>query len=299
MSRCSPALPLLLVGLLFAACGESRESGSTIDPEGPRAAFESYRKAMREGDLDALQATLAASAREAVARVEPEVAIKLIQSLLPSGETVTGSETNGDSATIHLTADHDGTTAGGKVLLVKEDGKWKVEKESWDLGGGDVDVPEPDEGEPLDLKPDGDWRLDCHELSITDEPAAGRVAGAPFTVRFAKLQNNILTLTDGDNFKWGGQFLIFLFLRGDDQTVAGRTITIGPKTDWSAKVNAHVHFGYQTEDGATETTVKTEGFALRLEFGEEQDGKLPGKIHLSYPDEKKSYVVGSFTATLE
>ena len=299
MSRCSPALPLLLVGLLFAACGESGKSGPAIAPEGPRAAFESYRKAMREGDLDALNAVLARSAREAVAKVEAEVAMELLQSLLPAEETVTGNEIDGNAATIHLTAANDGTDATGKVLLVREDGKWKVEKETWDLGGGEVAGPETEEVEPFDQEPDGDWRLDCHQLSITDEPAAGRVAGAPFTVRYARIQNNILTLTDGDNFKWDGQFLIFLFLRGDDETVFGRTFTIGPKTDWSARVSAHVHFGYRTEDDATEIAAKTEGFALRLEFGEENDGKLPGKIHLSYPDEKKSYVVGRLIALME
>jgi hypothetical protein len=32
----------------------------------------------------------------------------------------------------------------------------------------------------------------------------------------------------------------------------------------------------------------TEGFALRIVFGEEADGKLPGRIWLSDPDDAKS-----------
>ena len=291
---------LLCLCSFLAACGQEVESGPTIDPEGPRAAFDAYRTAMRSGDLESLKGVLAAKAREGISKADPEMAIRMIQSLTPKEETVVGMMVDGDTARIRLTAMDDGKQASGKVHLVREGGKWKVQKESWDLGGGGGgSEPEPEAEKIPDREPDGDWRLDCHELAITDDPAAGRIGGKPFTVRYAHIQNGILTLTDGDRFSWDGQFMVFLFLREEDKALAGRTISIGPEKDWDAKVGAHVHYGYRTGDGNTEMEAKTDGFSLRIEFGAVKDAKLPGKIHLSYPDEKKSYVVGRLIALME
>jgi hypothetical protein len=47
-------------------------------------------------------------------------------------------------------------------------------------------------------------------------------------------------------------------------------------------------------------TVQTENYddryALRLEFGELVNNRLPGKIYLCLPDAEKSYLLGSFNA---
>jgi len=42
-----------------------------------------------------------------------------------------------------------------------------------------------------------------------------------------------------------------------------------------------------------------EGYAMRLEFGKESDGKVPGKIYLCLPDEGKSFVAGTFQLELK
>src|SRR5262249_27988478 len=43
------------------------------------------------------------------------------------------------------------------------------------------------------------------------------------------------------------------------------------------------------------SAVYQSGYAMRLEFGKEKDGKIKGKIYLCLPDVAKSYVAGSFT----
>ncbi len=307
MRRLCLMLGVVLICIFLAACDEDRsdtaaaapaEPAATVDPDSPRATFDSYRAAMRDGDLEALKGVLAAEARAGLEKADAEMAIGMIQSLLPDAETVTGIEENGDTATLRLTSENEGKEVNGKVALVREDGLWKVAKENWNLSGGSV-RDEPEVADIPDREPDGDWRLDCDKAKITDAPAAGRIGGKPFTVRYARIQNAILTLTDGDNFRFDGQFLVFLFFRGDDKNLNGRVIEIGPEKDWKAKVSAHVHYNYEVEGADNVMEAKTEGFALRIEFGQEADGKLPGRIYLSYPDEKKSYVVGSFTAIVE
>jgi len=48
-----------------------------------------------------------------------------------------------------------------------------------------------------------------------------------------------------------------------------------------------------------ESQLYTAKYALRLEFGQESGGKLPGKLYLCLPDESKSCVAGTFTAEVE
>ena len=43
----------------------------------------------------------------------------------------------------------------------------------------------------------------------------------------------------------------------------------------------------------------TNGFAMKLEFGNVSSNQLPGKIYLCLPDEAKSYVAGTFTAEIQ
>jgi hypothetical protein len=44
---------------------------------------------------------------------------------------------------------------------------------------------------------------------------------------------------------------------------------------------------------------KMSDYVLKLAFGKAEDGELPVRIHLSYPDEEKSFVAGEFTATVQ
>jgi hypothetical protein len=41
------------------------------------------------------------------------------------------------------------------------------------------------------------------------------------------------------------------------------------------------------------------GYALRLEFGADKDGRIPGKIYLCLPDDRKSWLAGSFTLQID
>ena len=42
----------------------------------------------------------------------------------------------------------------------------------------------------------------------------------------------------------------------------------------------------------------TTGYALKVAFGEAANGRIPGKIYISLPDENKSFVAGTFNAEI-
>ena len=42
----------------------------------------------------------------------------------------------------------------------------------------------------------------------------------------------------------------------------------------------------------------SEGYAMRVEFGEAANGRMPGKIFISLPDDAKSFAGGTFTAEI-
>jgi hypothetical protein len=42
----------------------------------------------------------------------------------------------------------------------------------------------------------------------------------------------------------------------------------------------------------------TEGYALKVAFGDAANGRIPGKIYNSLPDENKSFVAGTFNAEI-
>ena len=135
MLKFSVVTTLVLAVLVLAACGESGGSGPTadleqppvaVDPASPRAVFDTYRQAMKDGDIEALMAVLAPSAREAMSKEDAAIAMRMIRAFMPTEETVTGVQIDGETATIKLTSENDGKTVAGTVAFVREDGAWKV-----------------------------------------------------------------------------------------------------------------------------------------------------------------------------
>jgi len=55
----------------------------------------------------------------------------LMQMMEPKNIKVTGGAVDGDTATLTATGTSDGNPAAGTVTMVREGGKWKVSKESW------------------------------------------------------------------------------------------------------------------------------------------------------------------------
>ena len=124
-------------------------------------------------------------------------------------------------------------------------------------------------------------------------PAAGQIAGLPFTVEKATLKDGILTLRQGSEFFADREVAIFLFLK-DGENPAGRKWQIAASKDFG---QPHVHLSWR--DGSQslpKTKIFMNDYQLHLEFEPGAKGALTGKIVLTTPDERKSTVNGIFTA---
>jgi hypothetical protein len=147
---------------------------------------------------------------------------------------------------------------------------------------------------PQPLITDRAHRLDLTNVGVPVGRVEGRIAGQPFMLERAELHRTtgviLLHGTDGQTI------FVFMFLRNDD-TPAGETWNVlAPSDDFD---QPHVHVHYRRQDGDTRSNVHTRGFVMRLQFGELEDGSIPGRIYLCLPDEKKSFVAGRFTIPLD
>ncbi len=127
-------------------------------------------------------------------------------------------------------------------------------------------------------------------------PAAGQIAGLPFTVEKATLRDGILTLRQGGDFFADREVSIFLFLK-EGESPAGRKWQFGANKGMG---QPHVHLAWR-ENGQDlpKTKIFMSDYQLNLEFDRPAKDGLPGRIVLTTPDEKKSTVNGTFTAQFE
>ncbi|GAA4455564.1 hypothetical protein GCM10023156_29790 [Novipirellula rosea] len=147
---------------------------------------------------------------------------------------------------------------------------------------------------PSGPAPEG-WSLDLAGLEIPSTTASGVAAGMPTTINDSRIRDGILHLTHRDGNQDVHSWIIFLFL-DEEEKPDGKTFDVNAKSGFSSP---HVHFRYSTADDGLETEIFMSEYAMRLEFGQSADGKLPGKIYLCLPDANKSLLRGTFTATIE
>jgi len=144
--------------------------------------------------------------------------------------------------------------------------------------------------EPADSKPKADV------AAIPATPAKGQIHGKPFVVESSHIENGVLTL----------------YLGKDAQAdLAVRIVLFTPA--WEVPAGKHFKFTNASGTGLPQVVISwneagldapreqkfTDKYSLQLEFGAEKNGKLPGKIHLTLPDEVKSSVAGTFEADIK
>jgi DNA-directed RNA polymerase subunit RPC12/RpoP len=154
--------------------------------------------------------------------------------------------------------------------------------------------PKPAPAAPLVAPPasDTNWMLDLEAAAIPNSTAAGRIHGRDFIVERAILQNGTLTLRTGR----GGpvEFGVMINFGGaQPESLAGQSLNITTNADKAAGVMLR----WKDDDQQSKVTI-TNGYALRLNFGQLSGNHISGKIYLCTPDETKSYIAGTFNADI-
>jgi len=139
---------------------------------------------------------------------------------------------------------------------------------------------------------DTNWMLDLEAATFPNSTAAGRIHGKDFIVERAILQNGSLTLRTGRNgtVEFG---VIINFGGAQPEALAGQSLNITTNADKAAGIMLR----WKDDDQQSKVTM-TNGYALRLNFGQLSGNHLSGKIYLCAPDETKSYIAGTFNADI-
>jgi hypothetical protein len=154
-------------------------------------------------------------------------------------------------------------------------------------------------GQPTPVKPpkpalvappadDARWMLSLDAVTIPDSTVAGRIHGRDFICDRAILQGGTLTLrgaTDlGATINFGGVL---------PEALAGQSINVATNAEKAARVILR-----WKEGNLSLRENFTNGYALRIEFGQLAGNRMPGKVYLCTPDAEKSYITGNFNAEI-
>jgi hypothetical protein len=133
--------------------------------------------------------------------------------------------------------------------------------------------------------------LDLAGSTLPETPVAGRIHGQDFLLDRAAFQNGALTLRAGSRttLEFG---VVVNFTGLQAEALSGRNINITTNTDKAARVTL------RWKDSAVQKADYAGGYAMRLEFGLLSRNRLPGKIYACFPDNEKSYLMGSFSANV-
>jgi len=132
------------------------------------------------------------------------------------------------------------------------------------------------------------WANDLKKMKASDETVAGRVMGAEFKPGKIELLSTGLSLQSGKD-------LIHVFLNlKSGQGIEGRTFEFRADDEKVPAIHYHVHSVKPIAVGSY-----SKGYTMRLEFGKEKDGSIPGKLYLCLPDQKKSWIAGSFSLVVK
>jgi hypothetical protein len=128
---------LSILALLAFVPAISARNSKELDATPQAKAYRAQLKAVSDGDWDAYkQATARAAANEdekmmTELKKTPKDTLRMIGMMAPKEVTFTGLEVNGSKAVLHAKGMMDGEMNTGKIELVREDGQWKVGKQSW------------------------------------------------------------------------------------------------------------------------------------------------------------------------
>jgi hypothetical protein len=138
------------------------------------------------------------------------------------------------------------------------------------------------------------WTLELTNAAVSDGIVAGSLHGNGFQCERAILKGGILSLRQGK--VWPPDLGITVVLPAQQgELLSGKNILVGPRRPPPVpKVIL------RWKDDQQEAVVKdfTNGYALKLAFGQANNGRMPGKIYIALPDDEKSFATGSFEAEI-
>jgi hypothetical protein len=149
--------------------------------------------------------------------------------------------------------------------------------------------PNPDPNAKPKDEPKAAWEMDPAKHTIPAGGVKGRVGGAEVSLE-AAVEGNDLVFRTGKDVTPERRMLLKL-RKSADESLENRKWAVRQDTPAGAAVPE-----VWLELPPQPIHAFSSGYALTLELGQRKDGKVPGKVYLSLPDDEKSFLAGTFTA---
>jgi hypothetical protein len=138
------------------------------------------------------------------------------------------------------------------------------------------------------------WTMELAKAIIPDATASGSVHGHGFLCEKAVLQGGTLSLRQGK--VWPPDLGISIHLFAEQaEDLSGKTLAV--RSDRPPPV-PRVVLRWKDEQKQPITVEIDRGYALKVVFGQPADGRMPGRIYISLPDEAHSFAAGTFEALI-
>jgi hypothetical protein len=142
----------------------------------------------------------------------------------------------------------------------------------------------------------GGWSIDKPVVTIPDTPLEGRIFGKKFVLGKVDINDVAMTIqSKGKTGLWPDSELIIFV--GKKEILKQKKWIITPASQGNLP-HIHMKFARPGKDFPG-TFMYVEEYSMKLEFTKISKTQIKGKLHLSLPDYKHSYLIGSFTAEVK
>ena len=138
------------------------------------------------------------------------------------------------------------------------------------------------------------WTLEMTNVSPPEMAAAGSLHGTGFYCEKATLQGGVLTLRQGKGSPPDLALSVHFFAQQGEE-LSGKTVEIS--SDRQPPL-PKVVLRWRGDDDKGVSRTYNGGYAMRVEFGDAANARIPGKIYIALPDDSKSFVGGTFVAEI-
>jgi hypothetical protein len=140
------------------------------------------------------------------------------------------------------------------------------------------------------------WTTDLNRMKVPDSPVAGKIHGKDFKLVFADLPKGatILRLGQGKDFPEETiDINLWQHLKAGESP-QGKKFEVDPgKPNPRAPGVIVTYLQPRQKLPSTQMVVPGE-YAMKLEFGKKNQGKIPGKIYFALVRDRETYVAGTF-----
>jgi hypothetical protein len=138
------------------------------------------------------------------------------------------------------------------------------------------------------------WTLELTNAVIPEAPVAGKIHGSVFAYDRAVLLGGLLLLGQGTTAPHDLGFGVELVARRGEE-LSGKSVEVSPEQTGAPRVG----WRWKDEQQRPVTQIISNGYLLKVTFGQANGGRMPGKIYICLPDAEKSFAAGTFEAEIK